>query len=207
MLPPVTDAGFKEMPITFGGFTVRYAPIVLVPAFRRTLVMAATGLVAMENVPVFAPPAIVQEEPATAALLLLICTVQPAAGAADCRVSVPVDLSPPITVDGLSAIDLNSGGLTVNVLLTVVPVAEMLTAVAMPTGMVLTVNVPDVAPPATLHDVTVAADLLLDSGIVTPPLGAGPLSVSVPVDRPPPTTEAGLSFMLIAAGGLILSMA
>lgn len=41
---------------------------------------------------------------------------------------------------------------------------------------------------------TVAADvLLLDSVTTAPPAGAGPFSVSVPVDELPPLTEVGLS--------------
>ena len=40
---------------------------------------------------------------------------------------------------------------------------------------------------------TVATDLLLDKETTTPPVGAGALSVTVPIDGLPPTTVVGLS--------------
>jgi hypothetical protein len=40
---------------------------------------------------------------------------------------------------------------------------------------------------------TVAAALLLDNITETPPLGAGAVNVTVPVDAPPPATLDGLS--------------
>jgi len=104
-------------------------------------------------------------------------------------------------------IDLNSGGLTIRVLLIAVPLAEMLTDVTEPTGIVLIVNVPEIAPPATVHDVTVAAGLLLTSWIVMPVIGAGAFRVSVPLDWLPPMTDAGLSSILVMDGGLIVSLA
>jgi hypothetical protein len=63
------------------------------------------------------------------------------------------------------------------------------------TGLVVTANVALVAPPATVTlDGTVAADVLsLDSDTTAPPAGAGPLSVTVPVEEVPPTTVDGLT--------------
>ena len=61
------------------------------------------------------------------------------------------------------------------------------------TVLVLTVNVPLVYPAMTVTlDGTVAADALLDRFTTAPPLGAGPLKVTVPVEGDPPLTVVGL---------------
>src|SRR2546428_14117870 len=72
----------------------------------------------------------------------------------------------------------------------------MATEVDDDTGLVLTVKVPLVAPAGTVTlEGTVAAPvLLLESRTCAPPAGAGPFSVTVPVeDCAPPTTLVGLS--------------
>lgn len=63
------------------------------------------------------------------------------------------------------------------------------------TALVVTVNDALVAPAATVTlDGTLATVvLLLESATCTPPEGAGPLSVTVPVDEFPPVTLAGFS--------------
>jgi hypothetical protein len=60
---------------------------------------------------------------------------------------------------------------------------------------VLTVNLALVAPADTVTpDGTVAVDVsLLESVTTAPPLGAGPLNVTVPVELFPPLTDVGLS--------------
>jgi len=71
----------------------------------------------------------------------------------------------------------------------------MATVVDAATALVLTVNVALVAPAetATLEG-TLAAPLLLESATCAPPAGAGPLSVTAPVeDCAPPITLVGLS--------------
>ena len=63
------------------------------------------------------------------------------------------------------------------------------------TALVLTVNVALLAPAATVTVAgTVAVDvLLLERETTAPPMGAGPLSVTVPVEGDPPVTLVGFS--------------
>src|SRR5258705_350438 len=64
----------------------------------------------------------------------------------------------------------------------------------MRTMEVLTLKVALVAPAGTITlEGTLAAPLLLESAICAPPAGAGPLSVTVPVEGVPPITPVGLS--------------
>jgi hypothetical protein len=85
----------------------------------------------------------------------------------------------------------------------------MFTDVLLATGMVVTVNVAVVAPPATVTFAgTVAADvLLLASVTVTPPVGAGPLNVTVPVDEVPPVTVVGFKLTPLAVAAVTVIVA
>src|SRR2546422_11747184 len=70
----------------------------------------------------------------------------------------------------------------------------MVPGVDAPTVLVVTVNVVLVAPAGTVTlPGTVAAVLLLDRVTDAPPAGAGPFSVTVPVEFPPPVTVVGFS--------------
>jgi len=70
----------------------------------------------------------------------------------------------------------------------------MVTGVEEVTALVLTVNVALVAPAATVTlEGTVATPLLLEGCTCAPPVGAVPLSVTVPVEGDPPVTLVGLS--------------
>ena len=73
--------------------------------------------------------------------------------------------------------------------------AEIVTDVETRTTEVLTANVALVAPAGTnTLEGTLAAPLLLESTTCAPPAGAGPLSVTVPVEEfTPPITLVGLS--------------
>ena len=63
----------------------------------------------------------------------------------------------------------------------------------LPTALVVTVNmaVVDPAETVTLAGTCAAVVLLLDRETVAPPVGAAPLSVTVPVDEVPPVTLVG----------------
>src|SRR5437588_679708 len=79
----------------------------------------------------------------------------------------------------------------------------MVTGVDVVTALVLTVNVALLAPAATVTLAgTVAVDVLLLVRVTAaPPAGAGPLSVTVPVEEDPPLTAVGLSAKIGRAAG------
>ena len=81
------------------------------------------------------------------------------------------------------------------VLVTPLKAAVIVAGVLVVTAVVLTVNVALVAPAATVRLAgTLAAPLSLESMTCTPPVGAGPLSVTVPVEVcVPPVTLVGFS--------------
>ena len=73
------------------------------------------------------------------------------------------------------------------------------------TPAVFTVKVAVVDPAVTLTLLgTVALVLFEDSETAIPPLGAGPLSVTVPVEFDPPVTEVGETAKLTKPGGEIV---
>jgi len=78
----------------------------------------------------------------------------------------------------------------------------MVTGVDVVTALVLTVNVALLAPAATVTLAgTVAVDVLLVRVTAAPPAGAGPLSVTVPVeDCAPPVTVVGFSVSVESVG-------
>jgi hypothetical protein len=78
----------------------------------------------------------------------------------------------------------------------------MKAVVLVATAFVVTVNVAVVALAATLTlaGTVAAAVLLLLSFTTTPPVGAAPLSVTVPVDEVPPVTPVGLKLTELSAG-------
>jgi hypothetical protein len=119
----------------------------------------------------------------------------PAGGAAPFNVTVPVELLPPTTEVGLLVTDDRLAAFTVKVAVLATPrVAVITEEVFAATPRVVTVNVAEVLPAATvtLAGTVAAAVLLLERVTTAPPVGAAPLSVTVPVELFPPTTVVGL---------------
>jgi len=143
---------------------------------------------------------------ATEVLLLDNDTTAPPAGAGPLSVTVPVEGLPPTTLDGVTPNELNSTatGVTVRGAVRETPpyTAEIVTVVEPDTGLVVTANVVPVAPAATvtLAGTTVAVVLSLHSDTTAPPVGAGPLSVTVPVEELPPCTLDGFTVSEVSTG-------
>jgi hypothetical protein len=89
-------------------------------------------------------------------------------------------------------------------LLTVPSEAVIVTELLPAEGLVVTVKVPEVLPARIVIEAgTVAMDvLLLVSMTVVPPTGAGPESVTVPVEEEPASTAVGDKVREVRAGGL-----
>ena len=87
--------------------------------------------------------------------------------------------------------------------------AEIAADVDTTTMDVLTVKVALLLPAGTVTlEGTLAAPLLLESVTCAPPAGAGPLSVTVPVeDCTPPTTLVGFNVSEETVGGVTVSVA
>ena len=129
-------------------------------------------------------------------MLLVSVTTAPPLGAGPVRVTVPVEVFPlpPFTLGGLNPSEVSAGGFTVRVSVLVTPpsLTEMVTVVELDTGLVFTGKVKVVLPWSTAISETVAAALLLLLAFSTVPAGAGPFSVTVPLEGVPPITLEGL---------------
>lgn len=87
-------------------------------------------------------------------------------------------------------------------------VAVIVAAFTTETGNVVTLKVAVVELPATDTVVGTVAQLMLDETATdTPPVGAGPLRVNVPVEGAPPCTIGGLTLTLTMLGALIAKAA
>lgn len=167
---------------------------------KFTVLFAATAEVVIGNVAVVLPAATVIPAGAWAMLVLLLdnATVIPPVGAVALSVTVPVEELPPMTFVGLTVTEVRLTAPLVTVIVAVCveprdPV--MVTDVFTLTAFVVMAKVALVLPleTTTLAGVCPAVVLLLDSATVAPPLGAGPLRVTVPVAPVPPITAAGFT--------------
>lgn len=166
----------------------------------------ATGEVITVNVPEV-EPAEMATEVGTVALVLLEdkLTTVPPVGAGPLRVTVPVELRPPITAAGESATEEREGGLTESVAVRVTPAsdAEIVAVAEVVTVTVEIVKEAEVCPLVTETDAgTVTPVVSEDRAIVTPLFGAATLSVMVPVAELPPATDVGAIVNVFGVGRL-----
>ena len=181
--------------------------------------MERTRCVLTVKLALVAPAATVTLEAtvATEVLPLLRVTTAPPLGAGPLRVTVPVELFPPLTDVGLSVRDESvtaAAGVTVRLAFLVVPlyVPEIVTDWLEVTLTVVTVKLALVEPAetVTLDGAVATAVLPLLSETTAPPPGAAPVSVTVPCEVFPPTTLVGFSVKadsVTAAAGVTVNVA
>ena len=141
--------------------------------------------------------------------MLVSETTAPLGGAAPFSVRVAVEGVPPVTVLGFKVSDVRPATVTVSVVVLVVPyTAVMVTDVDDATPRVVMVNVALLEPAgiATFAGTWAAAVLLLCKVTETPPVGAAPVSVTVPVELLPPTTDVGVLVSVDNVGALTVSV-
>lgn len=177
------------------------------PAEIVAVTELSVGIVAMVKVAEVAPPGTVTFAGGTAAELSEDrLKVKPPDGAGPERVIVPIDELPPTTVVGLIVRLAGTSVEIVRFAFAVVPpaVAEMVAVVVLATPNVEIGNVAVVEPAGTVTLADGAALWVFEvSETVSPPIGAGPVMVTVPVEEVPPTTEFGEITRPIGTGGLI----
>ena len=195
--PPTTELGDIVRLAKEAGSTVTAA---LTFAVRR---VAVTVSVSETATPAVATPKVLVELPAgtvtdacTPKVVLLAPSeiVAPPAGADLAKVTVPVATFPPTIEAGAMPTETRSGDCTLRSADWLVPLnpAVRVTAAEVATGVVEMLNVALVAPTATVTDAGTVAAMLPDvRETTTPPAGAGPERVTVPVEADPPSTVEG----------------
>jgi hypothetical protein len=164
------------------------------------------------NVAVVLPCGTVTLDGTEAAVVLSLdrVTSAPPVGAAVPSVTVPVELVwPPTTDVGLRLKDRTLRTVRVAVRVVAPFVAVMTTEVSEATAEVVTVKlaVVDCSGTVTLVGTVATAVLLLERLITSPPGGAAPVSVTVPVEGAPPFTLVGLSATALRSAAWIVSVA
>ena len=142
--------------------------------------------------------------------LLARVTAIPAAGAGPVSIIVPVEPDPPTTLVGDKASDKAIGAFTVKVaVLAPLKVTVMPTDVFVGTALVVIRNVAVDAPPGTVTAPATDATegLALATTTEIPSLGAGPVSVTVPLEFAPPRTVVGDNERDNGAGAFTVSVA
>ena len=140
----------------------------------------------------------------------MIEITKPVDGAGELTTTEPDTDFPPMTLEGDTVKETKFGALIVRFPVAVLPaaLAEMVAVSVVPTATVRMVNVPERRFAEIKTDVgTVAAETLLVSLTIMPPVGAGPLRLIVPVALVPPTKEPGVIDTDNTDGGLMVKFA
>jgi hypothetical protein len=215
----ITVDGLSVRFESVGGFSVSVALWVPPPVYVAEMcavAVAATVVLVTVNVVELKPAGTVTEltdKLATAVLSLATLTTTPPVGAVVFNVTVAVEVAPPITLAGLNPTDEMAGGFIVRITVRCTPLkdAEIVLVVWRATLAVFTVKVADMALAATVTLGGTVADVeVLPSVTNTPPVWAGPLSVTVPVGFvEPPCTIVALnpSEVTPVAAGATVSVA
>jgi len=207
-LPPTTVEGDTTRLVGTAGVIVSVVDAELLPsvAVIVALMVLATAVVVIAKVVELEPEGTVTLVGAEAFELLDESPItMPAAGAAPLRVTIPVEVDPPVTDLGETETPVGTGGVTVSVAGTdVLPrEAVMVTGVVDGTATVVIVNVTEEVPAGIVTVPGGFALVLLEERLtVAPPGGAGSLSVSVPVLDVPPMTELGETVRVLGTGGV-----
>jgi hypothetical protein len=188
-LPPPSVAPSESVSIpAHGGFIVsavvaEFAEVAVIPA----VVIDPTAIVVTLNV-LDTEPCGTTIDPGTEAdpELLARFTSTPPTGAAAANITVPIEDCPPINADGERLkLDIvpcpGPAGLIVSV--AVVEFADVAVIVTDPAALVVTANVPDTEPCGMVSEPGTEADPELLANVTsTPPAGAAPDKVTVPVE-------------------------
>ena len=147
----------------------------------------------------------------TAAALneLLSGITAPFVGAAPVNVTVPVAGAPPVIVAGVTVTLDSAAGVTDNDAVFVPPHAPEITVEAdAATASVVTENCADIALAGTVTMAGTVAAAVFDelSATGTPPAGAFPINVTVPVTVTPPGTLVALSVRFLSDDAMIASV-
>ena len=212
-VPPVTVVGLS-VTVQLGTLTVSVAVTGVLPFAEAPMVLVVVDPTVSEvtvKVVLVAPAGTVTVAGTVAADVLLDVTLtgKPPTGAALPIVIVPVEGDPPVTVVGFKETPVTTGGFTVRVAdWLAAPVVALLEGVAAAaTATVVTVNVVDVEPAGTVTEAGTVAAAALDVSVTTfPPVGAGPLSVTVAVEDVPPVTVVGLRANALTVGAATVSL-
>lgn len=213
LLPAVTVAGAKVRLCGTGARIVSEpeAVLSLTLTVMLALVFAEIGVVVTVKVPLVCPLDMETVPGAVAAALLeVIAKVNPEAGAGAFNVTVAVELFPPVTLVGESVSDVGDGAVMARDAAADFPLllAVIFAEVFVGTADVYTTKVVVICPPGTMTKPGTVAEPLSDERVTLRPwLGAGPVSVIVAVDDPPPITVVGESVRLVMVDGYIVRVA
>jgi hypothetical protein len=171
----------------------------------------ATAVVLIVNVVDVAPAATVTLDGRVALVLLDARPMtMPPVGAAEPKVTVPVEDVPPTTEVGDTDTPVKTVGVIVRLAVAeLLPTDAVIVAeVDVATAVVAIVKVAVFEPADTVTLLGVVALLLLEDRFTdSPPVGAAPLRVTVPVEGDPPTTEVGFNVTLAGIGGVTVRTA